>query len=242
MRTFFYIGKPEERANIYRQINVLREYAEENDLVFGEGTIIKAEPHPDGSIDELEGWYDLEWRLNENCTVVFKNLSFFPFRYGEGYRKYMELFEKGVSLVFIEDPTMSTDYIKDLAEEAKDMDIISEAPVPEAVRLLVYSGFKRIGQEKAERQKKIKEGLADSYSRPGRKTGKFDKLTPELESSLTDLIVKGGSQTEIMIEHNISRNTLKRYLAYVEEFNRLQEKKDRDEMKDRGEDGEKRDR
>ncbi len=65
-------------------------------------------------------------------------------------------------------------------------------------------------------QKRIKDGIAASEKKSGRKPGQVDKLTPELEM---DIIVyledRSIKQIEIMKKHRISRNTLKKYAEMI---------------------------
>ena len=74
----------------------------------------------------------------------------------------------------------------------------------------------RAEQEREITVKGIKDGIATSTKKSGRKQGQLDKMSPELEKDikkfLTDRSIK---QIDLMNKYNISRNTLKKYIEYI---------------------------
>ena len=74
----------------------------------------------------------------------------------------------------------------------------------------------RAEQEREITVKGIKDGIAASTKKSGRKQGQLDKMSPELETDikkfLTDRSIK---QIDLMNKYNISRNTLKKYVEYI---------------------------
>jgi len=76
----------------------------------------------------------------------------------------------------------------------------------------------RVEQERKTLVKRIKEGIEASEKKSGRPVGKLDKMTNELEQDirayLTNRTIK---QTDLMNKHDISRNTLKKYIKLVEQ-------------------------
>ena len=74
----------------------------------------------------------------------------------------------------------------------------------------------RAEQEREITVKGIKDGIAASTKKSGRKQGQLDKMSPELEKDikkfLTDRSIK---QIDLMNKYNISRNTLKKYIEYI---------------------------
>ena len=64
--------------------------------------------------------------------------------------------------------------------------------------------------------KRIQDGIKASSKKSGRKSGTVDKMTDELKEDiqrfLKDRTIK---QIDLMKKHNISRNTLKKYIAIV---------------------------
>lgn len=62
----------------------------------------------------------------------------------------------------------------------------------------------------------IKEGIKKSSKKSGRKYGQLDKMTDELREDIkTYLNNKSIKQIDLMKKHNISRNTLKKYIEYI---------------------------
>ena len=75
----------------------------------------------------------------------------------------------------------------------------------------------RVEQERNTLIKRIKDGIEASEKKSGRPEGKLDKMTDELEADiklfLNDRTIK---QIDLMNKHNISRNTLKKYVEIVQ--------------------------
>ena len=130
----------------------------------------------------------------------------------------MSLLEKGVELIFLDNPTVSTDYIKKLLMVAEQQSIVARTSLEGTVKLLIIVELDRVEQERLTLIKRITQGMAASEKKQGRKTGSIDKMTPELEEDikayLNDRSIK---QVDIMKKHNISRNTLKKYADLVKE-------------------------
>ena len=250
MAVYFYIkrGGQEgpEKPKFYKEENALREYALEHDYEYNLDFIVvetkQESRHWDNEIEinpewEKQEWRDLELRMRDGDSVVFKDFSCFPFDGEFGYAKYMELYDKGIELVFIDDSSLSTEYIRNIVLEAIDNEIIDGSSVNDAVRLHVYAEFKRIGQARSAKGKRIKDGVAASGKKSGRKEGQFDKLTPELVRDIEYYVdYGGGKKIDIMYKHDISRNTLNTYIRrldeYREKFDELR-KKGSDNQEDR---------
>ena len=151
-------------------------------------------------------------------TVVFKDISRFTREAEAGYTKYMELMNKGVNLVFIDNPTISTDYIRELLHIAEQQDLVAKTSLESTVKLLLIVELNRAEQERLTISKRTKDGMAASPNKAGRKPGQLDKLTEELQADillyLADRSIKASS---LMKKHNISRNTFKKYVQYVKE-------------------------
>lgn len=62
----------------------------------------------------------------------------------------------------------------------------------------------------------IKQGIAKSGNKGGRKIGTLDKLTDELKADINLYLTdKNITQNSLMEKHHISRNTLKKYIAII---------------------------
>lgn len=130
----------------------------------------------------------------------------------------MQLLRKGIDLIFLDNQTISTPYIKKLLEVAESQSLVAKISLESTVRLLLIVELDRVEQERLTLIKRTKDGMAASDKKAGRPRGKLDKMTAELEDDirryLSDRTVK---QVTLMKRHNISRNTLKKYIERVQE-------------------------
>ena len=123
----------------------------------------------------------------------------------------------GVNLVFIDNPIISTDYIKNLLDVAnKQGHRIAKKALDNTVELLLLVELDRVETEREIIVKRIKQGIMASDKKSGRKEGTLDKMTDELKADI-QLFLKDRSikQVDLMKKHNISRNTLKKYIELV---------------------------
>ena len=64
--------------------------------------------------------------------------------------------------------------------------------------------------------KRVKDGIAASEKKSGRKSGTLDKMTPELEEDIREYLVNRSiKQIDILKKYDISRNTLKKYIVIL---------------------------
>lgn len=221
MAIYFYmrISTAEERGlqKFNRQESALKKYAETNGILYDEHNVYKEDKSGKNFTDRLE-WQKLENNLHKDDTVVFKDISRFTREAENGYQKYMQLMNMGVNLIFLDNQTICTDYIKQLLDVAEKQNLIAKISLENTVKLLLYVELDRVEQERLILQKRIKDGIAASDKKSGRKKGKVDKMTAELEA---DLIIylndRSVHQVELMKKHNISRNTLKKYAEILKQ-------------------------
>lgn len=232
MATFFYIRRAgedgPERPKYYKEENALRDYAYENDLDYDEFHVRREgweeREYLKQGYDIQPGKEKIEWKrlesfISEGDTIVMKDLSCFPFEGKEVFSKYMEIYDKDVEIIFLDNPSLCTGNIREMVLEAVDDGIIEGTSVRDAVRFNVFAAIKNIEEAHVKLGNKIKGAVATSGKKSGRKFGKFDKLTPELERDIIYLLETGqGRKIDIMIEHNISRNTLKVYMEYIKKL------------------------
>lgn len=227
MADYFYmrISTKEERElqKYTRQESALKRYAEENNLQFDEHTIYKEDRSGKNFTDRSE-WNKLEKILRSGDTVVFKDISRFTREAENGYKKYMKLMDDGVNLVFLDNKTISTDYIKQLLDIAEKQNLIAKISLENTVKLILYVELDRAEQERVSLSIRVTDGIAAAKEknggRPisGRKKGTMEKLTPELEAAITVYLQdRTVMQVDIMRKYNISRNTLKKYAKYIGE-------------------------
>lgn len=210
------ISTDTEKQNFNRQIKSLERYAREHDIEY---LIEFTEEKSAKNFSDRPQFKKLDKILQAGDTVVFKDLSRFTREAENGYKKYMEWIDRGISIVFIDNPTVSSDYIRQMIKTAESQDIVTKTAMEGVIKLLLIVELDRAEQQRRYISKAITDGIAASEKKSGRKTGQLDKMTQELKSDieryLNDRSVK---QIELMNNHHISRNTLKKYIAYVQEL------------------------
>lgn len=202
-----------EKQKYRRQEKSLDRYAKENGIEY----VFQFKEDVSGkSFKNRAEWQRLEKIIQSGDTIVFKDISRFTREAEAGYAKYMELMHKGVNLIFIDNPTVSTDYIRELLHVAEQQDLVAKTSLESTIKLLLIVELSRAEQERLTISKRTKDGMAASPNKAGRKPGQLDKMTPELQADiilyLSDRSIKGS---DIMRKHNISRNTFKKYAEHV---------------------------
>lgn len=211
------ISTKEERAKqkFNRQESALSKYAAENKIEY----VFQFREDVSGkSFKNRAEWQRLEKIVQPGDTIVFKDISRFTREAEAGYIKYMELMNKGVNLVFIDNPTVSTDYIRELLHVAEQQDLVAKTSLESTVKLLLIVELNRVEQERLTISKRTKDGMAASPNKAGRKTGQLDKMTDELQSDIALYLAdRSLKASDLMRKHNISRNTFKKYVDKVRE-------------------------
>lgn len=214
------ISTSEERdlQKFTRQESALQRYAKENDIEY----LLEFREDKSGkNFTERKQWQKLESIVQPGDTIVFKDIYRFTREAEQGYVKYMELLNKGVELIFIDNRTVSTPYIKQLLNVAKAQNLVAMTSLESTVKLLLIVELDRAEQERKITVQRIKDGIEASSKRSGRVTGKLDKMSDELKADI-QLFIKdrGIKQIDLMQKHNISRNTLKKYIEIVKSENK----------------------
>ena len=196
-----------------RQDDGIRNYADDNGV---EMTLVLKDDTSGSTFDRPE-WKRLERLAQPGDTIIFKELSRFTREADAGMEKYMELYKKGINLIFIDNPTVSTDYIARLTQVAKDNDRVVKTALEGMINLLLMVELDRVEQEREIIRKRIKQGMAASDKKPGRKDGKVlkfdDGIRKDIEKYLTDRSV---TQKDIADKHGISRTTVIKYIKMVQ--------------------------
>ena len=197
-----------------RQDKALEKYARENNIEY----IYQAKEDESGkSFDNRKEWNKLEKLVQAGDSIIFKDISRFTREAEAGYEKYMELLEKGVELIFIDNQTVSTPYIKQLLNVAKAQNLVAKTSLESTVKLLLIVELDRVEQERKILIKRIKDGQKASDKKSGRPVGKLDKMSAELEADIKEYLNNRSiKQVDLMNKHNISRNTLKKYISIIE--------------------------
>lgn len=220
-KTFAYmrISTKEERGKqrFTRQEQAISRWCKENNTEITERRIYKDDAS--GKSFDRPAWKELEEDVATGDTIVFKDLCRFTREYENGFTKYMELLDKGVNLVFIDNPTISTAYIRSMMDVAeKQSNRIAKKSLKDTIELLLLVELDRAEKEREITVQRIRDGIAASTKKSGRKTGQLDKMTPELKADivlfLNDRSIK---QIDLMKKYNITRNTLKKYVQVLQE-------------------------
>lgn len=207
------ISTDSEKQNFNRQIKSLERYAADHKIEY---LLEFTEEKSAKSFDDRPQFKKLDKLLRPGDTVVFKDLSRFTREAENGYKKYMEWIERGINIVFVDNPTISSDYIRNMTKIAQEQDIVTKTAMESVIKLLLIVELDRAEQQRRYISKAITDGIAASDKKSGRKSGQLDKMTDGLRKDivlyLKDRTIK---QCDLMKKHNISRNTLKKYISFV---------------------------
>lgn len=202
------ISTDTEKQNFARQEKALKKYAEQNNIEY----VVEFEEQKSAkNFSDRKIFNNLEKLLKEDDTVVFKDLSRFTREADNGYKKYMEWLERGINIVFIDNSTVSTDYIRQMMRTADEQDIVTRTALEGTIKLLLIVELDRAEKQRLYISKAIADGIKASDKKSGRAEGTLDKMTPELhkdiEKYLTERTIK---QVTLMKKYNISGNTMKK--------------------------------
>lgn len=218
-RTFAYMristAEEQNKQRFSRQETALARWAKENGIEIPDRRIYKDDAS--GKSFNRKSWQELMQDVGPGDVIVMKDICRFSREYEAGYKTYMELLNKGVELVFIDNPTISTAYIKSMMAVAeKQENRIAKKTLENTIELLLLVELDRAEQERLITVKRIKDGLEASSKPSGRKPGQVDKMTEELKADikcyLADRSIKA---VDVMKKHNICRNTFKKYVKIV---------------------------
>lgn len=210
------ISTDTERQNFARQKKSLKRYAEEHGIEY---LIEFTEEKSAKDFRSREQFNILDSILQDGDTVVFKDLSRFTREAENGYKKYMEWLGRGINVIFLDNPTISSDYVWQLMDAAESrQDLVTKTAMEGIIKLLLIVELDRAEQQRRYISKAIKDGIAASKRINGRRPGSLDKMTDELRQDLQRYMLdRSITQISIMEKHGISRNTLKKYVQAIKE-------------------------
>ena len=207
-----------DKQSYNRQYKSLCAYAKDNNLRFSDRYIYRDDTT--GATFNRTEWIELESNLKAGDTIVFKEISRFTRQAEQGYLKYMELMQNNINLVFLDNPTVSTDYIKNLTNIANTQNLVTKTALENTIKLLLIVELDRVQQEREIIVKRIKQGIKASNKKQGRKVGQLDKITDDLKADINLFLQdRNIKQIDLMKKHNISRNTLKKYIGIIKGSN-----------------------
>lgn len=206
-----------KHQNFNRQIKALGKYAADNNVEY---LVEFTEAKSGKNFDERPEFNKLDKLLQATDTAVFKDISRFT-RDDDvelAYKKYMEWLQRGINIVFIDNPTLNTDYIKEMMQIAKEQDVVTKVAMESIVKLLIIVEFDRAKKQRLYISKAIADGIAASDKKSGRREGQLDKMNDVLKSDIELYLGdRNVTQIEIMKKHDISRNTLKKYIKLMQQ-------------------------
>ena len=181
------ISTKEERGKqkFTRQEQAIVRWCKENNTEIPERRIYRDDAS--GKTFHRPAWEELEQDIREGDTILFKDVYRFTRERDNGYKKYMELLNKGVELIFIDNSTLNTEYIKSMqnsADRMKKENIIGGMTLEFVIRLLLVTELDRAEKEREITAKRIKDGIKASPKKSGRKAGQLDKMSPDLEADI----------------------------------------------------------
>lgn len=202
-----------DKQSFNRQEKSIKAYADKMGIEY----ILELKDDCSGSSFNRKEWKRLERIIQHGDTIVFKEISRFTRQAEDGYKKYMELMNKGVNLVFLDNPTVGTDYIKNLTKVAEEQDLITKTALESTIKLLLIVELDRVQKEREIIVNRIRQGIQASNKASGRSEGQLDKMTDELKVDIKEYLGNRTiKQVDLMKKHNISRNTLKKYIKIIE--------------------------
>lgn len=211
------ISTKEERGKqkFTRQDNAIERYEKEHNI----SILMTFKDDASGKNFDRPEWVKLESLVQAGDTIVFKDVCRFTREYENGFNKYMELLNKGVNLVFIDNPTICTGYIRSMMDVAeKQSNRIAKKSLKDTIELLLLVELDRAEKEREITVQRIKDGIAASDKKSGRKKGQLDKMNDDLKADIyLFLHDRSLKQIDLMKKYNISRNTLKKYIAIVKD-------------------------
>lgn len=87
-------------------------------------------------------------------------------------------------MIFFDNQTISTSYIKQLLNIAEKQNLVAKTSLESTVKLLLIVELDRAEQERKILINRIKNGIEASNKKQGRKTGTLDKLTDSLKADI----------------------------------------------------------
>lgn len=208
------ISTDQEHQSFNRQIKSLEKYASDHKIEY----LVEFTEEASAKDFNRPQFTKLDKIIQSGDTVVFKDLSRFTREAEAGYKKYMDWLERGVNIIFIDNPTISSDYIRQMLSTAEQQDIVTKTAMEGIIKLLLIVELDRAEQQRKYISKAIKDGIKASEKKSGRKPGAMDKYSPELENDIRRYLSdRHITLQELLKKHSISRNTLKRYISYYED-------------------------
>lgn len=218
MSVYGYCRISQKKQHIERQIrNIKAKYPE---------AIIVEEAFTGTTIDRKK-WNALYKRVRSGDTIVFDSVSRMSRNAEDGFQAYEELYNRGVSLVFLKEPHINTDTYKTALENNVKLtggyvDYILDGInryLLSLAREQIRLAFLQAAKEVSDLQQRTREGI-ETARLNGKRIGqeKGVKLTTKKSIAAKDIIIKhskdfGGTlgDGDVMKLAGISKNTYYKY-------------------------------
>lgn len=152
------ISTDEEKQKFNRQEKALSKYALDHNIKY----FREFKDECSGSTFDRTEFKELDAHLQRGDTVVMKDLSRFTREAENGYKKYMEWLNKGINIVFIDNPTISSDYIRQMISTAEQQDLVTKTAMEAIIKLLLIVELDRAEKQREYISKAIKDGIEAS--------------------------------------------------------------------------------
>lgn len=180
-----------------------------------------------GTTSERKEWKKLKGVLSEGDTIIFDSVSRMSRNAEEGYKEYVELFKKGINLIFIKEPHINTEVYKNAINNTVQLTGTTVDFILEGINKYLLSlakeqiklAFEQSEKEVKDLQQRTKEGILTAKLN-GKQIGnkKGTTLTTKKSIKSKELIIKYSkefngnlSDEEVMTLTNLSRNTYYKY-------------------------------
>lgn len=186
-------------------------------------------------------WNELYRTVKAGDTIVFDSVSRMSRNAAEGVKLYEELYNKGVNLIFLNEPCCNTDTYRQSAEQSIQTtgNEIADTYIEATNKVIMILAKRQVAiafeQAEKERQdicKRVKDGMRTKKEQAAKQgititygLTKGDKLTTKKSIEAKEIILKhskdfGGSlnDAETIKQAGISRNS---YYKYKHELNEL---------------------
>lgn len=180
-----------------------------------------------GTTQKRNEWKKVSRLARKGDIITFDSISRMSRNAEEGYKDYMQLWEKGVSLIFLNEPHLNTEVFTSQIENIKQienvevkstfqplMDGIVET-LKNIIREQIKIGFEQAEKERDDLVKRITEGQKVSVKKPGRPK----KVIPEtLKKDIIDGYINSRQHdVKYYLEtYKISKATFYVYLNRIE--------------------------
>ena len=210
-------AKERQKQKFNRQESSINRYCKENNI----SLLLTFKDDCSGKDFDRPEWQKLMKIVQSGDTIIFKDISRFSrLEPEDAYQEYMKLLDANIELIFIDNFAICTDYIKNLLTVAKQQDLLARVSMEYIVKLLLLVELQRTAKEREITIKRIKDGIAASSKKSGRKMGSLDKLTPELQQAIKEYLKdRTIRQADLTKKFQISRKTLYKYIQIVKEKN-----------------------